>query len=157
MRLGRAEHEIDILMLWPGVGLAAIEVKGGRCLYRTASGTNRMQRGKHKVRSPLAQSQNAQHAFAKWLPARIRTAPRRPAGSYLAASPYTDVPDSWDMTSIPRGLILDRSDVANAAAEKIRTAIEREGQGGSRLAASFLKRIPPKDIKSGPATPEAGR
>ena len=25
----RAEHEIDILVLWPGVSLAAIEVKGG--------------------------------------------------------------------------------------------------------------------------------
>ncbi|WP_432396476.1 nuclease-related domain-containing protein [Pseudarthrobacter sp. L19] len=30
VRDGRAEHEIDILVLWPGVGMAAIEVKGGK-------------------------------------------------------------------------------------------------------------------------------
>lgn len=30
VRHGRAEHEFDVLVLWPGVGLAAIEVKGGR-------------------------------------------------------------------------------------------------------------------------------
>jgi hypothetical protein len=30
VRDGRAEHEIDLLVLWPGVGMAAIEVKGGK-------------------------------------------------------------------------------------------------------------------------------
>lgn len=30
VRHGRTEHEIDILALWPGVGMAAIEVQGGR-------------------------------------------------------------------------------------------------------------------------------
>ncbi|WP_186764298.1 nuclease-related domain-containing protein [Arthrobacter yangruifuii] len=30
LRHGRAEHEIDVLVLWPGVGVAVLEVKGGR-------------------------------------------------------------------------------------------------------------------------------
>ena len=142
VRLGRAEHEIDILVLWPGVGLAAIEVKGGQVSIQNGQWYQSDATGKHKARSPLAQSQNAQHAFAKWLAARMGT-PVTSRFPYLAAFPYTDVPDSWGMTGIPRGLILDREDAANAAAEKIRTAIEREGQGGSGLAPAFLQRILP--------------
>ncbi|WP_253905705.1 nuclease-related domain-containing protein [Arthrobacter sp. H5] len=38
VRNGRAEHEIDLLILWPGVGLAAIEVKGGLVTVDKASG-----------------------------------------------------------------------------------------------------------------------
>ena len=29
LRDGRSEYEIDLLVLWPNVGMAAIEVKGG--------------------------------------------------------------------------------------------------------------------------------
>ena len=142
VRHGRVEHEIDILVLWPGVGLAAIEVKGGQVSIQNGQWHQSDATGKHKARSPLAQSQNAQHAFVKWLAPRMGT-PVTSRFPYLAAFPYTDVPDSWEMTGIPRGLILDRDDVANAAAEKIRTAIEREGQAGSGLAPAFLDRFLP--------------
>ena len=40
VRHGRAEHEIDILVLWPGVGLAAIEVRAVGSQSRTGSGTS---------------------------------------------------------------------------------------------------------------------
>ncbi|WP_113716985.1 NERD domain-containing protein [Arthrobacter dokdonensis] len=143
VRNGRAEHEIDILVLWPGVGLAAIEVKGG--LVTNAGGQwfqSGGPDGKRKLPDPLAQSQGSMHAFKEWLQDQL--------GShltsrfvYMAALPYSAVPQDWVRAGNPRVLILDQDDCRNPA-ELIRHAIESEGGGTGPLAPSFLERIVPR-------------
>lgn len=143
VRHGRAEHEIDILVLWPGVGLAAIEVKGG--LVTNAGGQwfqSGGPDGKRKLQDPLAQSQGSMHAFKEWLQAQL--------GShltsrfvYMAAFPYSKVPAEWVRAGNPRALVLDQDDCRNPA-ELIRHAIESEGGGTGPLAPSFLQRIVPR-------------
>jgi hypothetical protein len=58
VRDGRNEYEIDLLVLWPGVGMAAIEVKGAGSASQTGSGTSRTgasgARSKAPWRSPKA-------------------------------------------------------------------------------------------------------
>ena len=143
VRHGRAEHEIDILVLWPGVGLAAIEVKGGLVTnehgqWFQSGGAD----GKRKLQDPLAQSQGSMHAFKEWITDQ--------SGSkltsrfvYMAAFPYSAVPQDWVKSGNPRELILDQDDVRDPT-EKIRQAILVEGSGTVPLAQSFLERIVPR-------------
>nr|WP_218063000.1 NERD domain-containing protein [Arthrobacter sp. SDTb3-6] len=143
VRHGRAEHEIDILVLWPGVGLAAIEVKGGQITndhgqWFQSGGKD----GKHKLRDPLAQSQSSAHAFKNWLADQIGT-PLTSRFIYMAAFPYSVMSPDWVKSGSPRALFLAQEDLGNAA-EKIRQAIETEGGGTVPLAASFLERIVPR-------------
>lgn len=140
---GSAEHEIDILVLWPGVGMAAIEVKGG--LISCEGGQwfqSDRSRGKQKLRSPVAQCQGAVHAFKNWLTDRLGT-PISSRFAYMVALPYSMIPEGWDLTGAPRTILLDQSDLQSAA-EKIRHAIETEGGATQPLAPSFLNRIVPK-------------
>jgi hypothetical protein len=139
VRHGGAEHEIDLLVLWPGVGLAAIEVKGGR--VRVQEGQWQQSGGPggwHRMKNPLAQSQSSMHAFKRSV-ADLGTA-LHSRFAYMACFPYTDVPADWAMGGCPRTLILDRSDLESPAAY-IRRAIEEEGSGGSPLAPNFMERI----------------
>lgn len=143
VRHGRAEHEIDILVLWPGVGLAAIEVKGGLVTnehgqWFQSGGTD----VKRKLQDPLAQSQGSTHAFKEWITGQIgsRLTSRF---VYMAAFPYSAVPQDWVKSGNPRELILDQDDVKDPV-EKIRQAILAEGSGTVPLAQSFLERIVPR-------------
>ncbi|WP_449372007.1 NERD domain-containing protein [Arthrobacter psychrolactophilus] len=143
VRHGRAEHEIDILVLWPGVGLAAIEVKGGLVTnehgqWFQSGGTE----GKHRLQGPLAQSQGSMHAFKEWI-ADQTGSKLTSRFVYLAAFPYSTVPQEWVKSGNPRELILDQDDVKTPA-EKIRQAILAEGSGTVPLAPSYLERIAAK-------------
>lgn len=140
VRHGRAEHEIDILVLWPGVGLAAIEVKGGLVTnehgqWYQSGGKD----GKRKLQDPLAQSQGSMHAFKDWLQDQLGSL-LTSRFAYMAAFPYSKVPHDWVKSGNPRALLLDEADCRNPT-EKIRHAIETEGGGTGPLAASFMERI----------------
>ncbi|MET1035681.1 MAG: NERD domain-containing protein [Arthrobacter sp.] len=142
VRNGRAEHEIDFLVLWPHVGLAAIEVKGGLVGVENGQWHQSGGRGgKRKIGSPLAQCQDAAHAFRESLAPKIsdRLSSRF---AYVACFPYTRVPRDWDMAGVPRALILDAGDL-DAVAERLRSAIETEGGGAAGLSPKFLERILP--------------
>lgn len=141
VRHGRAEHEIDILVLWPGVGLAAIEVKGGKISVDRGQWYQSDRHGKHTIESPIAQSQGAQHAFKDWVKDHLGS-PLVSRFAYMAAFPYSDVPHDWEMAGVPRLLILDHNDLINCR-ERLRAAIETQAQGGSPLAAKYAQRIIP--------------
>ena len=139
VRNGRAEHEIDILVLWPGVGLAAIEVKGGLISVKQGQWYQSDRQGKHRIPSPIAQSQGAQHAFKTWATGQLGS-PLVSRFAYMAAFPYSPVPRDWEMNGVPRALILDPDDLANVS-ERLRAAIETQAQGGSTLALGYAGRI----------------
>ena len=139
VRDGRAEHEIDFLVLWPGVGMAAIEVKGGRVTVDNGQWYQSDRSGKHKIQSPVAQSQGSLHAFKNWIGGQLGT-PLTSRFAYMVCLPYTDVPRGWEMAGCPRALVLDQTDTVSPAG-LIRQAIEREGGGSSALAPAFMERI----------------
>ena len=139
VRHGRAEHEIDILVLWPGVGLAAIEVKGGRISVQQGQWYQSDRQGPHRIESPIAQSQGAQHAFKMWVQDQLGS-PLANRFAYIAAFPYSTVPRDWEMAGVPRPLILDADDLGDCC-ERLRAAIETQAQGGSPLALTYARRI----------------
>lgn len=139
IRDGRSEHEIDVLVLWPGVGMAAIEVKGGQVTIADGQWYQSDRSQKRKIQSPLAQSQSSLHALKNWLEIQLgsRVSSRC---VYMVSLPYTDVPREWTMAGCPRSLILDQTD-SQSPAELVRRAMENEGGGASPLAPAFLERI----------------
>lgn len=139
LRDGRAEHEIDLLILWPGVGLAAIEVKGGLVSVENGQWYQSDRSGLRKIQSPVAQSQGSMHAFKNWIASQTGTL-LSSRFTYMVALPYTSVPEKWSMAGCPRTLVLDQAG-CKSPAELVRSAIEREGGGASSLASSFVDRM----------------
>lgn len=139
VRDGRNEYEIDLLVLWPGVGMAAIEVKGGQVSLADGQWYQSDRNGKHKIHSPVAQSQSSLHALKTWLEDQLGTRVSS-RSAYMVSLPYTDVPHGWTMAGCPRSLILDLTD-SKSPADLVRHAIENEGGGASPLAPAFLERI----------------
>lgn len=139
VRHGRAECEIDILVLWTGVGLAAIEVKGGQVSIDGGQWYQSDRDGKRKLKSPVAQSQSSMHAFRDWIGDQLGS-PLTSRFAYMVALPYTPVPSNWSMTGCPRVLLLDQDDLRSPG-DKIRRAIETEGSGAIPLAPQYLERI----------------
>lgn len=125
------EREIDLLVAWPGVGLAAIEVKGGH-VSRDESGW--WQSGgadRHRI-DPVHQVQQARHVLTGLL-AQHRLEAGRARIVHLVALPHTTVGRAWDSADLPRTMLLDRGDLG-AAAGLVKAAIERNGHGHGRLA-----------------------
>ncbi|MGF9648701.1 NERD domain-containing protein [Pseudarthrobacter oxydans] len=139
VRDGRNEYEIDLLVLWPNVGIAAIEVKGGQVSINDGQWYQSDRSQKRKIQSPVAQSQSSLHALKNWL--EIQLGSRISSRCvYMVGLPYTDVPRDWTMAGCPRSLILDQTD-SKSPAELVRQAIENEGGGAAPLAPAFRDRI----------------
>ncbi|MCS6710809.1 NERD domain-containing protein [Brachybacterium sp. EF45031] len=111
---GTDEVEIDLLVLWPGVGVAVIEVKGGAVTVRagewelSAQGTTRVLRP-----SPPDQAQTAKHTLLRWVNHRSS----RPLGRivHLVAVPFSTLPGGWSVPNAPRSIMLDSSDLPRLA------------------------------------------
>lgn len=143
VRDGRAECEIDLLVFWPGVGLAAIEVKGGLIsidggVWHQSGGPD----GKRRIKSPVVQSQSSVHAFQTWMEKQLgsRISSRF---AYMVCFPYTRIARDWEMAGCTRNLVIDVDDLTSMAS-RVRDAIEREGGGAAPLATSFMERMLPK-------------
>lgn len=139
VRDGRNEYEIDLLVLWPNVGMAAIEVKGGQVSITDGQWYQSDRTQRRQIQSPVAQSQSSLHALKNWLENQLgaRLSSRC---VYMVSLPYTDVPRDWNMAGCPRSLILDQTG-SKSPADLVRQAIENEGGGASPLAPAFLERI----------------
>lgn len=130
---GATEREIDLLVVWPGLGVAAIEVKGGHVTRADGTWWQGSGEGRHPI-DPVAQVQAAKHTLLRLLDrqgldaARSRTA-------HLVALPHVFVPTTWDAPELPRTMLLDREDVTDGAAavHAIRRAIEDHGTGHAPL------------------------
>lgn len=107
---GGEEVELDLLVLWPGMGIVAIEVKGGLVSVRDGVWLQSDRSGAHNLRrSPITQAQSARHALLHFLNERSS----RPIGRsvHMVALPYTEVPATWDVPDAPRALVLDTTDL----------------------------------------------
>lgn len=140
VRNGTAEHEIDLLVLWPNVGLAAIEVKGGRISIENGQWIQSDRKGGHRIQSPIAQSQGSSHALSTWLENQLGSK-LSSRFAYMACFPYTKVQSDWSMAGTPHSLVIDQADLAGNLAARVRSAIEQESGGASGLAPSFMDRI----------------
>ncbi|WP_404287246.1 NERD domain-containing protein [Glutamicibacter arilaitensis] len=139
IRHGAVEHEIDLLILWPGIGLVAIEVKGGLVGIENGAWYQSDSKGRHPMKDPMAQVQSAAHAFKKWIAEQTGT-PLNSRFAHVVCLPYSEVPATWQKADTPRDLLMDQNDLKQSA-DYLRRAIEDQGGGYSALAQSFAQRI----------------
>ncbi len=121
------EREIDILVAWPGHGIAVIEVKGGTvsCEQRQwwqSSGTQ-----KHKIQNPITQAQDGKHMLLRFL-SRFSTVLPKVRAAHLVAFPYTNVGKDWQAPDCPRDMVIGRGELKSAAAAVL-GSIDNEGKG----------------------------
>ncbi|WP_309132605.1 NERD domain-containing protein [Brevibacterium sp.] len=107
--------EIDVLLLWPGVGIAVIEVKGGRVGVEDGTWITQDGRGhRNRLRvSPVEQAMIAKHTLIDYLRPRVSALPG--PISHLAVLPYTQLPGDWDQPDAPRRHLADATQLDSLA------------------------------------------
>lgn len=140
LRHQRAEHEIDLLVLLPGVGVAVIEVKGGLISVENGTWYQSGAKDKHPLKeSPMAQVQSASHALRELLGKHMGSRFTSRIAD-LVCFPYTDWPAGYSSVGLPRDLVIDRGQVEHLV-EHLHQAIEERGTGSSTLAPEFAERM----------------
>ena len=109
--------EIDLLILWPGVGIAVIEVKGGRVDVVDGKWFTSGAQGKRSrlPEPPLEQAMIAKHTLVGYLRPRLSRVPG--PISHLAVLPYTELPRSWDQPDAPRRQLVDGTEIDSLASK----------------------------------------
>ncbi|MFD1212236.1 NERD domain-containing protein [Arthrobacter sp. GCM10027362] len=144
------EREIDLLVLWPGVGIAAIEVKGGRVSYEAGRWYQQGNGSKYPLQDPVAQVQDARHMLQRYLGAHLGV---RNEGrfAHLLAFPYTPVPRGWEIPGCSRSMVIAREDLVRAG-EAVRGAINTYGDGEGDTGKDALKRMAAEILRELPTT-----
>jgi len=124
---GPEQREIDLLVAWPDVGLAVIEVKGGHVsvdgdgVWHQGSGTQR-----HEI-DPVHQLRQSSHALLELLRRRGLDAAHARTVHVLALA-HTPLSRDWESAGLPRALVIDRDELRSAAG-LVKRAIEEHGLG----------------------------
>ncbi|WP_447925948.1 NERD domain-containing protein [Georgenia muralis] len=127
---GEREREVDLLVGWPGVGFAVVEVKGGH-VGRDAQGWfSSGASGTRRLEDPVVQVQAARHHLTSRLHEHGVAAQRavRARWVHMVALPAITVPSSWATPGCPRAIVLDQDDLDHAA-ERIKAAVNLHGTG----------------------------
>jgi hypothetical protein len=110
---GQHEREIDLLVAWPGFGIAVIEVKGGH-LERDGGGQWWSVQGQNrrKVKHPFEQAKDASHSLRRQMRAAGLSAGQA-AVQPMVALPHLAV--DGDPVDLPRRFVVGRDDLAVVA------------------------------------------
>lgn len=114
--------EADLVVLWPDVGIAVIEVKGGT-ITRADDGSwlQTSANGHPKRIHPTDQARRARFALRDYI--RGCTSMSEVRMVHMVAFPYTQVPNDFVAPDCPRWMVLDRTDVAAIATNRIESAL----------------------------------
>ncbi|MBK5248917.1 MAG: NERD domain-containing protein [Actinomycetales bacterium] len=132
----RTEREIDLLVIWPDVGIAALEVKGGNVWHNEQGWHQGSAEGPHPM-NPVRQIQDARHVLQTKLRRRGIDAGNAYT-AHLLAFPHTKIARDFELPDCPRSIIIDRDDLAGIA-DRVRYAIETHGQGTRSLTETDLQ------------------
>ncbi|PWW23495.1 PhoH-like protein [Geodermatophilus normandii] len=111
----REDREADIIVAWPGFGIAVIEVKGGS-VYLQGGEWRQSGGGLDKQIRPVEQAMRCKHLLRNYLRQDRRWRAGDPRMVHLVALPATVVPDDFSAPDAPRWMVLDRTDLPHAAA-----------------------------------------
>ena len=105
---GPSGREIDFLVLWPGVGIAVVEVKGGS-VSTDADGTWRSHRhgDTRTIGNPMEQAATVRHELHRFLQDKGYRAARART-QHLVVLPHQQLPVGFDPSSCPRAQVVDK-------------------------------------------------
>ncbi len=134
-----AEYEADLVVGWPGVGVAVIEVKGGQVSLDHGQWYQSSRGGTHPIRDPVVQAQDCQHVLQRLL-AQHGSEAAAARFAHLVAFPFTGVGAGWSYAGCARDMVLASGDLG-AAGDRIRAAIDRHGAGHAPLTRAGLESL----------------
>ncbi len=123
----KEDREADVIVAWPGFGIAVIEVKGGSVSLR--DGEWRQHGGGIDKRiHPVDQAKRCKYLLRDYLRKDRRWSAGDPRMVHLVALPTTTLPDGFAAPDAPRWMVLDRTDLPQSAARIAAAlrALERE-------------------------------
>ncbi|MDP9460672.1 MAG: NERD domain-containing protein [Actinomycetota bacterium] len=117
------DREADLVVAWPGVGVAVAEVKGGsvslqRGVWRQVGD------GVDREIHPVDQAVACKYLLCDYLGEHPRWTAGRPRLAHLVALPATTLPAAFVAPGLARWMAIDRTDVPHAAA-RIRAALQQ--------------------------------
>ncbi|MGY2065628.1 NERD domain-containing protein [Blastococcus sp. SYSU DS0619] len=111
----REDREADVIVAWPGFGIAVIEVKGGSVHLREGE-WRQVGGGLDKRIRPVEQALRCKYLLRDYLRRDRRWSAGDPRVVHLVALPATTLPDEFAAPDAPRWMVLDRTDLPRAAA-----------------------------------------
>ncbi|MDQ6873526.1 MAG: NERD domain-containing protein [Actinomycetota bacterium] len=121
------DYEADLMIAWPGVGLAVVEVKGGQVTRVQGQWQQAGRNGTHQIADPVRQAETFKHVLHRHLDQQ-----RSPAAAaravHMVAFPFTLVPADWATPGCPRAIVIAQADLAHVA-ERVKAAVETHGTG----------------------------
>lgn len=117
------DREADLILLWPGHGIAVIEVKGG--LIHLVDGQWRQPWSNPKGWKPIdpvEQARKVKYALRDYLHQHPRWSRGNPRLIHMVALPATQLDEDFHTPDAPRWLVMDRTDTPHAA-DRIASAL----------------------------------
>lgn len=113
------DHEADLIVLMPDVGIVVVEVKGGSVAVDPVTGEWRIHSGgRPRVVHPVDQARRTKYALRKYveLDPRWRDSSRtRVRFGHAVVVPFTELGEDFSTPDCPRWMIHDRGDQADLA------------------------------------------
>ena len=104
------EFEMDLVVLWPEVGAAVLEVKGGKVTPNEDSTFIQKDARESREIDPMGQATKNMHALKRFL--GLKSSVQHFAARPFVVLPYADIPSSYSRPTIPRSSIHDDVDLA---------------------------------------------
>lgn len=105
----RKDHEVDLVVLMPDIGIVALEVKGGSVWWD--DGWRILRRGREAVIHPVDQARDVKYALRGYVEADPRWGSRtRVAWAHAVVTPYSDLGDDFTLPDLPRWALHDAGD-----------------------------------------------
>jgi hypothetical protein len=115
------DREADVVVAWPGVGVAVVEVKGGSVSLQRGEWRQGGDGTDHVIR-PVDQAVACKYLLCAYLDEHPRWSAGRPRTAHLVALPATMLPPDFLAPGLARWMAIDKTDVPHAAA-RIRAAL----------------------------------
>jgi hypothetical protein len=117
----RKDHEVDLVVLMPDIGLVTVEVKGGSVWWD--DGWRIMRRGHEATIHPVDQARDAKYALRTYVERDERWGSRtRVAWSHAVVTPYSEFGADFELPELPRWALHDKHDQDHLVGRLRRTA-----------------------------------
>ena len=97
---GTAEHEADLVIAWPGAGIAVVEVKGGHISRRRGQWHQSSGGETRPIKDPVVQAQDCKHVLHRLL-AQNRSEAATARTAHLVAFPFIHIDPGWSYAGCP--------------------------------------------------------
>lgn len=122
------DHEADLVVLMPGVGVVVVEVKGGSLWYTPEGWRQSSGQGHERRVDPVGQARSTKYALRSYVEADPRwreSSHTRVVWAHAVVAPYSTFADDFQTPDCPRWAIHGRDDLDDLAGRLWDTAAQQ--------------------------------